>query len=100
VERNGARVSTLDLVASDAFTLIAGPAATWATRGAPGGTVRLLLVGRDIVPSDDEWLAQCGIEPDGALLVRPDQHVAWRSRQTPAAGRAAIDEVLRAITSR
>jgi hypothetical protein len=40
----------------------------------------------------------CGIEPGGALLVRPDQHVAWRSRSRPDDAltdlRAAFDAIL------
>jgi 2,4-dichlorophenol 6-monooxygenase len=27
----------------------------------------------------DVWRETCGIDPDGALLVRPDQHIAWKS---------------------
>jgi hypothetical protein len=39
-----------------------------------------------------------GIEPDGAVLVRPDGHVAWRSRSTaegaPDEPAAALGRVL------
>jgi hypothetical protein len=29
--------------------------------------------------------AAYGIDPDGAVLIRPDGHIAWRSRKGPTA---------------
>jgi putative polyketide hydroxylase len=40
-----------------------------------------------------------GLEPDGAVLVRPDGHVAWRHTTGPADG-AAFVETLRSILAR
>lgn len=41
--------------------------------------------------------AHCQIEPDGALLIRPDGHVAWRQSRgvalSPALVRSLVDEV-------
>jgi len=80
VERGGARVSTLDLVPYDGFTLIVGPdAATWATAGATHAGVRTVVAGRDFTDPGGHWAALAEIGRDGALLVRPDQHVAWRA---------------------
>jgi len=83
----GARVSTLDLAgASRQFVLLTGAggsawhgAATraFAARGVP---LRLVTVdGRDHLDAEGRWQALCGIGDGGALLVRPDNHVAWRS---------------------
>jgi 2,4-dichlorophenol 6-monooxygenase len=80
--RDGVRVSTLDLLPPDRFALIAGPAGeAWidAAAGVDRPPLARLAIGRDVVDPDGAWTALLGIEKDGALLVRPDQHVAWRS---------------------
>ena len=88
--RDGERVSTLDLLRPDRFTLIIGAAgAEWIRAAGATATPPLhcLKIGRHIRDADGAWTALLGIENDGALLVRPDQHVAWRS------ARAASDPV-------
>ncbi|MEU4549582.1 FAD-dependent oxidoreductase [Nonomuraea dietziae] len=43
------------------------------------------------------WAKEYGLGPEGAVLIRPDGHVAWRSPDGPASARAltkAIDLVL------
>jgi len=42
------------------------------------------------LPELDAWLASAGIGREGALLVRPDQHVAWRSPGAAPDPRAAF----------
>ncbi len=93
IERNGERASTLDLIESDRFTLIAGSGGGDWTRAAAGlasPPLRCLLLGRDVQDGDGAWAAQLGIEPGGALLVRPDQHVAWRSARGVPDARDAL----------
>jgi putative polyketide hydroxylase len=41
-----------------------------------------------------------GLDPDGALLVRPDGFVAWRSPAAVADPAAELDRVLRAVLAR
>ena len=36
-------------------------------------------IGRDLVDAADAWRERYGVDEDGAVLVRPDGHVAWRS---------------------
>jgi 2,4-dichlorophenol 6-monooxygenase len=77
--------STLDLVGRDGLTLFTcGDHDRWseATAALPVrvGHVRIGVDAQ--VP--DEWRATCRLGPDGALLVRPDQHVAWRAVDPPA----------------
>jgi len=76
--------STLDLVARDSTTLISfGSHPAWATAVTQtGGRVRHVRVGVDVV-ADDSWRTICGVDGDGALLVRPDQHIAWRAENLP-----------------
>jgi tetracenomycin A2 monooxygenase-dioxygenase len=86
LERDGTRLSTIDLY-WDGFVLLTGPeGASWqdaaarlaATAGVP---LRALVIGEagDYRAVDGDWADACGIGPDGAILVRPDAFVAWRS---------------------
>jgi 2,4-dichlorophenol 6-monooxygenase len=79
VERDGARVSTLDLVAHDRFTLIAGPGVSARIAEGVERSLRVLVAGRDFTDPDGRWTTLGAIGDQGALLVRPDQHVAWRA---------------------
>jgi 2-polyprenyl-6-methoxyphenol hydroxylase-like FAD-dependent oxidoreductase len=75
------RASLLDRVPLDRFLLLTGPkGATWieALPDVPGPAVAGLRLGAELMPDLESWLEVAGIGPDGALLVRPDQHVAWR----------------------
>ena len=91
VERDGVPVSTVDLVAPDGFTLFVGPEATadWnaaatAATAATGFDVTVVRIGpgAELDDTGGEWAAVSGTTPVGALLVRPDRHVAWRSTGT------------------
>ncbi|HEY2387686.1 MAG TPA: FAD-dependent monooxygenase [Candidatus Binatia bacterium] len=94
VRRGGARVSSLDLCGYDGFTLITGPdGGAWTE--AHGDTVPLtcLTIGRDVT-DDGRWTALLGIEATGAVLVRPDQHVAWRAPRAVADPAGTVERVL------
>jgi hypothetical protein len=86
LERGGARVSTIDLF-GDGFVLLAGPkGGAWreSTRHV-ARTVPLttFTIGDDrdhaLADPDGAWRERYGVDADGAVLVRPDGHVAWRS---------------------
>ncbi len=89
LEETGGR-STLDLVPLDRPVLFSfGDHDAWAE---PLGTadVARVRVGVD-TPALESWRRVCDVEETGALLVRPDQHVAWRARdadQAPELARA------------
>ncbi|MET9657709.1 FAD-dependent monooxygenase [Streptomyces sp. NPDC006510] len=82
VERDGVRLSTIDLLIPG-FTLITGPdGEAWAeafAEAAEGVPAHTVVVGRDITGADGSCLERLGITEDGAVLVRPDSHIAWRS---------------------
>jgi putative polyketide hydroxylase len=89
--RDGARISTLDLY-DTGFVLLTGsggqawkPAAAQA-EGQTGAPVCCHSIGPegDLIDPHNEWTSLYGIEPDGAVLVRPDGHVAWRTRSLSA----------------
>jgi 2,4-dichlorophenol 6-monooxygenase len=97
--------STLDLVATDRLTLMSvGGHVAWSAAVAPlRDLVRHVRLGEDSTV-DANWPTACGLGVDGALLLRPDQHVAWRADHVPddpvTALRAAVDVVLGATTTR
>jgi 2,4-dichlorophenol 6-monooxygenase len=101
VTRAGVRVSTLDLFAYDRFTLVAGPAGQpWAAAAAGPVPIDYVAIGRDVADEDGHWLRLLGIAAGGAVLVRPDQHVAWRSQHGVADPVGALARVLASILSR
>ncbi|MFF1351910.1 monooxygenase, partial [Streptomyces sp. NPDC058322] len=55
---------------------------------------RTVVVGRDITVVDGSLLERLGITEDGAVLVRPDSHIAWRSGDgSPLSPGTALCEV-------
>ncbi len=97
VTRGGARISTLDLFPYDRFTLVSGPAG-YAWKEAIHGAVPMdcVCIGRDVVDDDGRWMRLLDVDAGGAVLVRPDQHVAWRARRGTA---DTIDALARACRS-
>jgi len=106
VQRGTQRVSTLDLVGRGRFTLVVGlDARAWSE--AAGKVAAELGLDLDVVAvgprceHDDvygDWARVREISDSGALLVRPDRHVAWRSSgraDDPAADlRRALERIL------
>lgn len=71
--------STLDLVPIARPALFSfGEHQRWAAE-AGDAEIAVIRVGVD-TPTLDAWRRLCDVGVDGALLVRPDQHVAWRAR--------------------
>ncbi|WP_372451082.1 aromatic-ring hydroxylase C-terminal domain-containing protein [Streptomonospora nanhaiensis] len=77
----GARTSTHRLIRPGRFLLLAGEHGTaWqaaADRHAMA-EIDAFTVGRDMA-CDRDWLALCDVGSTGAILVRPDGHVALRA---------------------
>src|SRR5450432_1298845 len=86
LRRGNEQISTIDLFGPH-FVLLAGRDGDAWRRAAQGiGTpwppLIAFTVGKDCDLSDPDgnWHDAYGVDPDGAVLVRPDGHVAWRSR--------------------
>jgi len=103
-----APISTLDLTGPERFTLITRVRGTaWldaAARvseklGVPISAVRIGL-GGEIADLYGEFGERCGFGEDGAILVRPDQHIAWRVTSAPGDPEAELESALRAILAR
>ena len=102
--RGDEKISTIDLFGPH-FVLLAGSKGeAWrrAAQGLGASSPPLIAftVGKDADLSDPDgnWHEIYGVDSDGAVLVRPDGHVAWRSRShqaNPAESlRAAFDRLL------
>jgi putative polyketide hydroxylase len=86
LKRGSEQISTIDLFGPH-FVLLAGRDGDAWRRAAQGiGTswppLIAFTVGKDgdLGDPDGNWHDAYGVDTDGAVLVRPDGHVAWRSR--------------------
>jgi 2,4-dichlorophenol 6-monooxygenase len=97
VERDGERISTLDLAAPGTFTLLTA-SASWAAAGALVATgpvpLAVVMMGRDAFDPSGSWSVVSGIGATGALLIRPDQHVAWRAATAGADPEAELRQTM------
>jgi len=94
IEKDGRRCSTLDL-AGPGFTLLAGPGGkAWVE--AAGG-IEGLACHRFTSASD---AAAVALPEGGALLLRPDAVIGWRSGSGAQASESALTDALRRLTGR
>jgi len=105
VRLRGERISTID-VYDGGFVLLTGPdntgwvAAADQVRAELSVPVKVLGLGTDLMPIDelvDELLRRYGLDPSGAVLVRPDGFVGFRSISRPDDEQKALIEALRRI---
>lgn len=103
LERDGKRIGTHDLVRPRAFTLFCGRvawrrAAATAARKA-GVRIDVVVIGTRAEYQDVEgaWARLRQVGAGGAVLVRPDAHVAWRAQEMPASPATALIVALGAV---
>jgi 2,4-dichlorophenol 6-monooxygenase len=102
LERDGVPVSSLDLVDDLGFALLTGVGGqAWSRAAAEasarvGVPVRVHVIGGQDGVTDPygEWAALREVETTGAVLVRPDRHVAWRSMRYAPDRAARLTAVL------
>ncbi len=106
---DGRRLSTIDLVNPGRFLLIAGEdGQAWvdaarqvaAKNGLPVDAVRIGHLDGDLLDSCCHWLRHRGISSEGALLVRPDRFVAWRSPGAAADSAGELRDALAKVLHR
>jgi 2,4-dichlorophenol 6-monooxygenase len=99
----GQALSSSDLVAAEGFTLFVDEehAGTWrdaAGSVAAGYPITVVTVGgADLRDPVGEWAGVTGVDAGGALLVRPDRHVAWRCARPPVDAAGELGRVLRTL---
>ncbi|QBD76088.1 FAD-binding protein [Ktedonosporobacter rubrisoli] len=104
LEQLGRRISTLDLFGSH-FVLLLGPEGTaWRTALEMIAAQRKLncaiySIGpqADLQELEESWQQLYGVSARGAVLVRPDGFVAWRSRELPGNPQSELDEVTKRV---
>ncbi|KAI1776933.1 FAD binding domain-containing protein [Hypoxylon cercidicola] len=108
VEHNGRRLSVLDVVAHGRFGLIVGIGGKpWEAAAATvaeelGIDLPSYAIGYRCAYDDvtSEWWARREVGDRGAILVRPDRHIAWRSAGRPEDPTAVLRLVIKKILSR
>lgn len=101
LEARAGRCSTLDLF-GDRLMLLTGTGGTaWKDAAAVVADACALPLGAqtigdggEIRSPDADWLGRYGIDTDGAVLVRPDGHIAWRSPSIAADPTATLTRVV------
>ena len=84
IEKDGKRISTLDLF-GNGFTLLAAPeGAAWSAAAVSvadelGLALDAYTFGRQLRDPENRFTAAFGLSASGAVLVRPDDFVAWRA---------------------
>jgi tetracenomycin A2 monooxygenase-dioxygenase len=71
IELDGTKVSTIDLFEREIVLLTTPLGESWRLAHPEA---------KSVVIHEPEWPALYGISPEGAVMVRPDGHVAWRKR--------------------
>jgi hypothetical protein len=71
IELDGTKVSTIDLFEREIVLLTTPLGESWRFAHPEA---------KSVVIHEPEWPALYGISPEGAVMVRPDGHVAWRKR--------------------
>lgn len=101
VERQGQRLSTLDLLDGRWLLLAGSDGASWCQAARMAATNRgidiaayQIAVEGDLHDAEDGWRTKVNISPEAALLVRPDGFVAWRSMTLPSDPAAQLEQVL------
>ncbi|MDJ1008457.1 MAG: FAD-dependent monooxygenase [Paracoccaceae bacterium] len=104
----GGRHSTLDLCGQGRFTIFTGIGGeAWENAAAAIGPefgldIRVHIVGprRKVVDHSGDWARARQITDSGCILVRPDQHVAWRAEALTDTPDADLRRVLNKILAR
>jgi 2,4-dichlorophenol 6-monooxygenase len=108
LDKSGQKISTLDLYGNGKFGLFTSPSgAAW--REAANAiahsqqfpiSIYSIGVGGDLTDLSEDWLKLCEIEAGGAVLVRPDGHVCWRSKSAQSAPTDILEDAISRILGR
>lgn len=108
VDDGALRRSTHDLIPLGGFLLLAGDEGeAWCTAASKAAgeldvDLAAFRVGSrgDLTEPSGRWREQCDIDADGAILVRPDGHVGFRSRAAVTDPYLTLSSALRTIIHR
>lgn len=108
LDRGGERTSTHEFLGAGSFTLFGGAESTaWAdaaekVAARAGVHIKVVPIGPNaqVRDPDDSWGKLRGHDESGAVLVRPDGHVAFRAPAAPADVEAALDAAVATVLGR
>ena len=89
----GARISSLDLPGRELVLLCGAGASGWVRAGMAiawpaAAPLAIYRVGADLIDVERRWQSAFGVSDSGAVLLRPDGYIAWRS---PGATDSSVD---------
>lgn len=107
-DQAGKKHSTLDLTGKGRFTILTGISGEgWAAAAAKAGKalgidIATVVIGprRTFIDHEGEWARAREVGDSGCVLVRPDQHVAWRAEEMVADPAGELTRVLSTILDR
>jgi 2-polyprenyl-6-methoxyphenol hydroxylase-like FAD-dependent oxidoreductase len=108
VERDGVRLALHDVLPDDGYLLLTQVEGRAAWSAATASVSERYVVridclsigiesGADLIDAEGRWRALSEVSPRGAVLVRPDGHVAWRSAELPADPSTGLLDVFRRL---
>ena len=100
LERDGQKLSTIDLP-GPGFVMLAGPEADdWRAAAEPVDGLEVEQVGATLGDPDGRFADAFGISRSGAVIVRPDGHVAWRAGGDIAASAETVERAMSSLLCR
>jgi hypothetical protein len=107
LQDDGRRISSLDLF-GQGFVLLTGPEGhAWTEVAAKVGlawstSIDVMVLDARVLGSNavERWTTHFALDPRGAVLVRPDGHVAWRSAGTRTGAVSSMTAAFSSILGR
>ena len=106
LERDGERISTLDLFGRHLTVLAADDGAAWCDAASAAATqfgvtleIRRIGGADGLADPDRAFPEAYGISATGATIVRPDGYVGWRTAEGAEASRESVLRALAALLS-
>ena len=100
LERGGQRLSTIDLVGKGFVLLTSAAGTAWREAAQRLDLTSFSIGDGELADPGGQWLETYGLDETGAVLVRPDGYVGWRSRAMPADPAAKLGEAMTHILGR
>ena len=104
VIKNEVQISLLDLFEADFVLLIAEDGQAWKDAAqVVAQTISFPLItyrianDSDLIDPENEWKNRYDMTPTGAVLIRPDGHIAWRSKSIVQNPKDVLHQVLHTL---
>ena len=98
-ESNGTRTSTIDLIGNGFVLLTASGGKAW--REAADDLVTEYQIDlKTMTINDPDFMSAYALDEDGAVLVRPDGYIGWRSRSKASHSSPTLREAMAGILGR